>query len=189
MRKKLKLVLIIIFFFGIAILLITKFYDKKEIQVIKENVDEETVYSSNIIENVKYESKDIKGNKYVIEALLGEIDYKNPSIIFLTGVKASIKPRNSSEIIIKSDYGKYFIDNNDTIFSKNVIITFLNNKISGEYLDFSILRNSMTLSKNVVYTNPNNILKADVIKLDTITKDTKIFMHNSDEKVEVKSKK
>ena len=179
MRKKLKLFLIIIFFFGIVTLLITKFYDKKEIQVIKENVDEETTYSSNIIENVRYESKDIKGNKYVIEAQLGEIDYKNPSIIFLTGVKASIKPRNSSEIIIKSDYGKYFIDNNDTIFSKNVIITSLNNKISGEYLDFSILRNSMTLSKNVVYSDLNNIMKADAIEINLETKKAKIFMYEN----------
>ena len=187
MRKKLKLFLIIIFFFGIVTLLITKFYDKKEIQVIKENVDEETTYNSNIIENVRYESKDIKGNKYVIEARLGEIDYKNPSIIFLTDVKASIKPRSSSEIIIKSDYGKYFIDNNDTIFSKNVIITSLNNKISGEYLDFSILRNSMTLSKNVVYSDLNNIMKADAIEINLETKKAKIFMYENREKINIKS--
>ena len=69
---------------------------------------------------------------------MGEIDYKNPNVIFLTDVKASIKPRNSSEIIIKSDFGKYFIDNNDTIFSKNVIITFLNNKILASSLPNTI---------------------------------------------------
>ena len=187
MRKKLKLVLIIIFFFWNSDIINNKFYDKKEIQVIKENVDEETTYNSNIIENVRYESKDIKGNKYVIEARLGEIDYKNPSIIFLTDVKASIKPRSSSEIIIKSDYGKYFIDNNDTIFSKNVIITSLNNKISGEYLDFSILRNSMTLSKNVVYSDLNNIMKADAIEINLETKKAKIFMYENTEKINIKS--
>ena len=187
MNKKIKLFLIIIFFSGAVTLSITKFYDKNEIQVTKENVDEETIYSSNIIENVRYESKDIKGNKYVIEAALGEIDYKNPSIIFLTGVKASIKPRNSSEIIIKSDYGKYFIDNNDTIFSKNVIITFLNNKILGEYLDFSILRSSMTLSKNVVYSDLNNIMKADAIEINLETKKAKIFMYENTEKINIKS--
>ena len=102
-------------------------------------------------------------------------------------MKASIKPRNSSEIIIKSDYGKYFIDNNDTIFSKNVIITFLNKKISDEYLDFSILRNSMTLSKNVVYSNLNNILKADAIEINLETKKAKIFMYENTEKINIKS--
>ena len=187
MKKKLKLFLIIIFFFLIVAIFLAKFYDKKEIQIIEENIEEETIYSSNIIENVRYESKDIKGNKYVIEALLGEIDYLKPSVIFLTNVKASIKPINSSEIIIKSDYGKYFIDNNDTIFSKNVIITFLNNKLLGEYLDFSILRSSMTLSKNVIYSNLNNIMKADAIEIDLETKKAKIFMYEETKKVNIKN--
>jgi hypothetical protein len=37
----------------------------------------------------------------------------------------------------------------------------------------------------VVYTNPTNILKADVVEIDTITKNTKIFMHNFKEKVKI----
>ena len=102
-------------------------------------------------------------------------------------MKASIKPINSSEIKIKSDYGKYFIDNNDTIFSKNVIITFLNNKLLGEYLDFSILRSSMTLSKNVIYSNLNNIMKADAIEIDLETRKAKIFMYEEKKKVNIKN--
>ena len=43
-------------------------------------------------------------------------------------------------------------------------------------------------SKNVVYTNLENILKADVIELNTITKDTKIFMYENDKKVNIKNK-
>ena len=48
-------------------------------------------------------------------------------------------------------------------------------------------KNLLIISKNVVYTNPTNILKADVIELDTITKNTKIFMHNSKDKVSIES--
>ena len=48
-------------------------------------------------------------------------------------------------------------------------------------------KNLLIISKNVVYTNPNNILKADVIELDTITKDTKIFMYYSTDKVNIES--
>ena len=47
----------------------------------------------------------------------------------------------------------------------------------------------LIISKNVVYTNPNNVLKADVVELDTITKNTKIFMHNSKDKVNVQKRK
>ena len=49
-------------------------------------------------------------------------------------------------------------------------------------------KNLLIISKNVVYTNPTNILKADVVELDTITKDTKIFMHNSKDKVNIESR-
>ena len=49
-------------------------------------------------------------------------------------------------------------------------------------------RDLLIISKNVVYTNPTNILKADVIELDTTTNDTKIFMYNSKDKVNIESR-
>ena len=90
--------------------------------------------------------------------------------------------------MVVSDFGKYNTINYDTIFSQNVRIDYLDNKITGEYLDFSMMKNILIISKNVVYTNPTNILKADVIELDTITKNTKIFMHNSKDQVNIKGK-
>ena len=89
---------------------------------------------------------------------------------------------------ITSEYGKYNSNNFDTIFSKNVIINYLENKITGEYLDFSIQRNSMIISRNVIYTNLENILKADVIEINISNKDTKIFMYKNNKKVKIKSK-
>ena len=102
--------------------------------------------------------------------------------------KAFIKLTNSNNVTITSDYGKYNSNNFDTIFSKNVIINYLENKITGEYLDFSMQRNSMIISRNVIYTNLENILKADVIEIDITTKDTKIFMFQDNKKVNIKSK-
>ena len=118
----------------------------------------------------------------------GEIDLDNSDIIFLKDVTAYIKTIKKNEIItIISRYGKYNTINNDTIFSDNVKINYLDNQIMGDYLDFSIMKNMLIISKNVVYTNPKNILKADVVELNTITKDTKIFMYNSKEKVNIES--
>ena len=85
-------------------------------------------------------------------------------------------------------YGKYNLNNFDTIFSKNVIINYLDNKILGDYLDFSIKRGSMIISKNVVYTNLKGILKADVFEIDIKTKDAKIFMLEDSQKINVKEK-
>ena len=149
---------------------------------------EETIYSSNIIKDVNYSTKDQDGNEYTISALQGEIDYSNPNILYLTTVRAIIKLKSSEIITITSNYGKYNSANFDTIFSKNVIINYLENKITGEYLDFSLQINSMIISKNVIYTNIKNILRADVVEIDIKTKDTKIFMHEKKGKVNIKSK-
>ena len=153
---------------------------------IKESKD--LIYNSNIIENVNYTSVDSDGNKYTITASQGEIDYSNPNILYLTNVKGIIQLNNSDNITIFSNYGKYNSQNFDTIFSKNVIINYLENKITGEYLDFSLERNSLVISKKVIYTNFSNILKADALEMNLKTKDTSIFMYEKEKKVNIMSK-
>ena len=106
----------------------------------------------------------------------------------MTNVKAIIEIKNSDNIYIKSDYGKYDSENFDTIFSKNVIVTYINDEIKSDYLDFSLERNSMIISKNVIYTSLGNVLEADVVQMNIKTKDTKIFMLEDNKKVSVKSK-
>ena len=184
---------IILFIISIIIILIFYFYSnnlkkKEKIQTNIENTSEENIYKSNIIKDVRYQTKDQQGNEYIINALLGEIDFSNSNIIYLTDVNALIKLKNKNNVYIKSDYGKYNSDNFNTIFSKNVTIDYLDNRIIGEYLDFSFERNSMIISRDVVYTNPENTLKADVIEVDIKSKDTKIFMFDNQKKVNIKSK-
>ena len=177
--------------FFIIIFMVGVFYTKSKnsslINQSKKLETEKEIYSSNIIENVNYNAKDSKGNEYIINAIQGEIDINNSDVIYLTNVVAYINLKNSDNIKITSKYGKYNITNYDTIFSKNVIVTYLDNKINGGYLDFSIQRNTMIISKDVVYTNVENILKADVMEVDITTKDSKIFMHHKNKKVNVKS--
>ena len=177
------------FFFSILLLLVYFTLNKKD-KLIQPNINavEENLYNSNIIKDVNYVSKDAKGNEYIIDATEGEIDLKNTNVIYLTDVRAFIKLTNSNNITITSDFGKYNTTNYDTIFSKNVIIYYLDNKITGEYLDFSIKRNSMIVSRNVIYTNEENILMADVVEVNIETKDTKIFMYENKEKVNIKNK-
>ena len=187
-NKYVKYTLIII----ISIITIIFFFEnQKENRLIEsdpKSENEDIIYNSNIIENVNYTTTDVDGNEYAINALQGEIDYSNSNILYLTQVKAKIKLKNSENITITSDFGKYNSNNFDTIFSKNVLINYLDNKIKGEYLDFSLKRNSMIISKNLIYTNLENILKADVIEIDIKTKDAKIFMHEKDKKINIKSK-
>ena len=185
--KKIYIIFTIIFFLSILIFL--NLTDKKNEETLKEtNVTNDISYSSNIIKDVYYSSKDAKGNEYIIEASEGTIDYTKTNIIYLTNVKGLIKLTNSNDIKISSAYGKYDTNNLDTIFSKNVIINYMDNKITGEYLDFSAKRDSMIISRKVVYTNLENILKGDVIEISISTKDAKVFMLKNEKKVNIRSK-
>ena len=149
-------------------------------------IEEEAIYNSNIIKDINYTSSDLKGNEYILIAKEGEIELDNSDIIFLTDVTAYIKlVKNSELIVITSNYGKYNTINYDTIFSKNVKIDYVDNIITGDYLDFSMIKNLLIISRNVVHKNLENTMRADVIELNTTTKDTKIFMYNSNEQVNI----
>ena len=153
-----------------------------ELEIEKEEIDRKS-FSSNILENVNYSSIDPEGNEYTIFASEGEIDIKNNQTIFLKNVKASIKLKNSDIILISSGFAKYNAANLDTIFTENVVIENLENKIIGEYLDFSMLRKNIIISKDVVFKNNSNILKTDVIEIDIDTKNIKFYMNEKDKKV------
>ena len=174
------------------LILILFFYNKttKKKEIVNNDIIsvENDNYNSNMIRDVSYISKDTRGNEYILNASEGQIDLSNTKIIFLNNLVAKINLNDKSEINIISDFGKYNIDNYDTIFSKNVIITYMDHKIRGNYLDFSLNRNSMIISKDVIYSNLNKSLTADVIEINLRTKDTKIFMHEQNKKVKVKSK-
>ncbi len=191
MKKNLTIKIFFIFFILISIIFTYLNFNKvkeERTTTINKNIDEEIPYNSNIILDVNYSSVDMKGNEYKIYAEKGEIDFNNSNIVYLTNVNAIIKPIMKDKITITSKFGKYNTRNFDTIFSKNVIIKYIDNEITGEYLDFSINRNSLIMSKNVIFSNLKNILQSDVVEINLETKDTKIFMFENKKKVNIKSK-
>ena len=198
MRKKVFLgTTLTVFFFSLLIFLYFKSSEnksliekKKKIELVeKETIEatDEKIESSNIMEDVSYSANDNKGNEYFLKAGEGIIDQNDSNYIFLTTVKAIIKLKNYQLIEISSDFGKYNINNYDTIFSKNVIISYLNNEITGEYLDFSLDKKLMIISRNVIFKNDKNSLQSDVIEVDLKTRDIKIFMYEESKKVNIKS--
>ena len=193
MKKKIIIFTIVVLFFFIINHFFLKNLDNDQLDNSNKNLEleieneeiEKKTYSSNVLENVNYSSIDPEGNEYSIFASEGEIDIKNNQIIFLKNVRASIKLKNSDIILISSGFAKYNAANLDTIFTKNVVIENLENKIIGEYLDFSMLRKNIIISKDVVFKNKSNILKTDVIEIDIDTKDVKFYMNEKEKKVSI----
>ena len=155
--------------------------EKKNIELTEEKIE-----SANVIQDVSYSAKDTKGNEYFLKASEGTIDQNQSNYIFLKSVKGVINLKNYDLIEISSNFGKYNINNYDTIFSKNVVISYLDNKIKGDYLDFSLDKKLMIVSKDVTIKNNKNSLSADVIEVNIETKDLKIFMYEEDKKINFK---
>ena len=189
MSKKLLInSLFIIFIITISYFSYYKFFKQQnKISEIEKINIEDTITSTNIIQDVNYSSQDIKGNEYILYASEGQIDLNNSKIIFLTKVRATIKTIDGDVIEIQSNFGRYNIDNYDTIFSKKVKINYRDNEIRGNYVDFSLDNNSLIISKNVVYSNQKNLLEADVLEIDIATKNAKIFMYEKEKKVNIRS--
>jgi LPS export ABC transporter protein LptC len=165
------------------------FEDTKETTPVIEKIDENQNNTSTYIDNINYVSTDAKGNKYQIAAKEAEIKVENSDIMFLTDVIAFIFIKDSDTVKITSNFGKYNSKNYDTIFSENVIVIYPEHKITGEYLDFSFLNNLGIFTTNVVYTGEKINLFADKIEMNLKTKDTKIFMNDTEEKVLIEGTK
>jgi len=144
-----------------------------------ENIEDK---DANYLENINYVSE-ISENKYEITANRAKIKIDDPDIMFLENVAAFITLKNSNTIKVTSDFGKYNSKNYDTIFSKNVIATYPDHKITGELLDFSFLNNIGTFSTNIVYVGNKTKMFADKMEVNLLNNDTKIFMLDQSKKV------
>ena len=145
----------------------------------KEEINENQNSTSTYINDINYVSTDFRGNTYQITAKLAEIKIENSDLMFLTDVIAFVFIKDKDTVKITSNFGKYNSKNYDTIFSENVIVVYPGHRITGEYLDFSFLTDLGIFTTNVIYTGEKTNLFADRIEMNLTTKDTKIFMDQS----------
>ena len=145
--------------------------------------------SSNLIKNISYASTDNLGNKFIIKSETGEISIDNPSIVYMTNVEAIINLINSDPIIIKSNYAKYNKINYETNFKEDILLTYQTHRITSQNLDLSFENNLATIYNKIVYDNNNVKISADILEIDLITKNSKIFMDNEYKKIKITTNK
>tara|TARA_B100000886_G_scaffold47431_1_gene29191 strand:- start:4096 stop:4686 length:591 start_codon:yes stop_codon:yes gene_type:complete len=173
-------------FFIISLLLYLNYFKETNLENnIKSNFSQSTNTGESLIEDLKYLSTDKEGNEYKIEAKKGNIDKNNPDIIFLENVKAIIMLQNSDFISIKSNYAKYNTKNFDTLFNNSVSLDYGEHVLKSEFLDLSFKKNLVSIYKNVHYVSGISSLRADRAEIDILNKKTKIFMENSEKKVQI----
>ena len=154
----------------------------------------------NIIKDVEYSLNNDKGDIYKVIADFGEVKIDNPDLMFLTNVTATVIFSDKMNIILTSDFANFNSKTFETTFLNNVQVKKNNEKITGDELylvlendDKEILdkpnieENLIRISYNVIYKKPGYSLKADILELDLITKNIKIYMLNEKQKILAKS--
>jgi len=145
--------------------------------------------SSNLIKNISYTSTDNLGNKFIIKSETGKISIDNPSIVYMTNVEAIINLINSDPIIIKANHAKYNKINYETNFKEDILLTYQAHRITSQNLDLSFENNLATIYNKIVYDNNNVKISADILEIDLITKNSKIFMNNEYKKIKITTNK
>jgi len=145
--------------------------------------------SSNLIKSISYTSTDNLGNKFIIKSETGKISIDNPSIVYMTNVEAIINLINSDPIIIKANHAKYNKINYETNFKEDVLLTYQAHRITSQNLDLSFENNLATIYNKIVYDNNNVKISADILEIDLITKNSKIFMNNEYKKIKITTNK
>ena len=187
MTKKIYIQLFLIFILIIiSLLLFFKYFQQSNLNNdFKINVEQTTNTGESLIEDLKYLSTDREGNEYKIEAKKGNIDQKNPDIIYLKDVSAIISLGRSEYISIESKFAKYNTKNFDTLFNDSVSVDYGEHFLKSEFLDLSFENNLVSLYDNVRYQSGISSLKADRAEIDILNKKTKIFMDKPNKKVQI----
>jgi lipopolysaccharide assembly outer membrane protein LptD (OstA) len=180
-----------IFLFSLAILIIFIIVSKyliisnNEKQISKKFDSLLSDSSSSIIKDIKYTSIDDLGNLFEITSEQAEVNFEEKHLTNMINVKAKIILANSREILISSDFAIYNNNNYDTQFKNNVLIDYEPHYINAKYLDLSFENNLLTMYDNIAYKNNDTELYADKIEMNLITKNTKIFMKNKSDKINI----
>lgn len=190
--------LLIILFFGLSIILYQKYFtsntgfqeieNTETLPYKKEVVTNEDEENSNIIENLKYVSEDLLGNKYEIIAQSATLKKDQGNQIELFEVNAKIIQVDDEIIYINSFSADYDKINNNTIFKDNVMVKYGDQVIKADIIKLNFLDNLIEMFENVNYTNQYTKVIADKVEINLMSKKLKISMNNQNDKVEIKSK-
>ena len=148
--------------------------------LVKKNIDNEII-------DLTYEKFDTNGNKYFINAKKGAIDNKNPNIIYMNEVEASLIYLNNERLIIYSKEAIFNKENFKTTFSKNVKLIYQEQILKSDNLEFLIDKNIAIFKDNVKYYNQDIEAFGDIVVINLLTKEIDVKSINQ-KKIRIKKR-
>jgi len=190
-KKNLSQLILVVLLFIIVYVFYFNFFKtttkKSKVEITTENKDINTEINTNVIENLKYVSEDIFGNRYTIEAKSAEIIRDEEEVIKLIDVEATIDSENQDIIYINSDFADYNRINNNTIFQDNIKIMYNNHLINSDIIKLNFQKNMIEILENVHYSSLDTEMYADKVEIDLIDKNLKLSMSNEIDEILIKS--
>ena len=181
------IIIIFLFFF------LRNIFFKEKIKVIdlneNENIsvdkieEEKEEELTNKIEDIVYKSIDTEGNEYTILAEISKESIEDSNVLILTKVEGTIKLKNYSDIIIKSEFAKYNSVTFDTNFYQNVSGFFEDKNFFSDNLDLFFKDNKAIMYNNITFSDLNMKIKADEIFFNLSNGDIYIKMFNKNKKI------
>ena len=177
-------------------------FKKDQTDLKNKEIEEKSlnVKNNDLIENLKYTSNNSRGDIYELLADFGEASTENPDIMFLTNVNGRIKSKNKPDVLLTSKFANFNTKTFETTFIDNVKILRHDEIITGDELYLVLDRdkndfkenldkeeNLLRISNNVSFKKPGYSLEADIVEIDLITKNSKIYMKNGIKKVSATS--
>ena len=155
---------------------------KSETNILTAEKNDEK-FEKNIISELSYKSLDDNGNLYEINSASGTIQGEDENSLLLQTVEAKIVIINYGTVYILSDNALYNKVSLDTHFYKNVNLKYHYHDIKSDDLFLRYSEKKVKISNNVHYKNQDSELMADEIKMNLLTKVSKIYMTNKKKKV------
>ena len=176
--------LLIVIVLILCIVFYLKFFETEKNIQLKSN-EEKTASNQNIINDIRYQSTDNNNNTYLINAKSGATITNNPNLIELKDVNAVIKFDGEEQIVIYSKIAIYDQENYDTIFKEKVNVVYNEHSINCEKLNIFFTKDLAILNGNIEYSNLETKMFADEMEINLISRTTKIYMLNKNDKIKV----
>lgn len=176
--------LLIVIVIILCIVFYVKFFETEKNIQSKSN-EEKTASNQNIINDIRYQSTDNNNNTYLINAKSGTTITNNPNLIELKDVNAVIKFDGEEQIVIYSKFAIYDQENYDTIFKEKVNVVYNEHSINCEKLNILFTKDLAILNGNIEYSNLETKMFADEMEINLISRTTKIYMLNKNDKIKV----
>lgn len=204
MNKKIFIQIILLLISSLLITFVVKQYfiiENNSMKIEPEKKDKSNK-DQNTLKNIKYKNTKDNGDIFEIFAKKGQINVKSTNEIFLIDVESLIRNNEGKILKITSKFADFNTETYETKFKEKVsIINEKEEKITGEelYLVYSNKdenlennlnkpQNKAILSGNIKIENLKYQIIADVIEIDLITRNTKVYMLEKNKKISILNK-